>query len=116
MIETTNQDARPFVDQRGRFYTEDMRSSERLTLIDANTLHFAATIEDPNVYTRPFTIAFAFRRNAVPAAEVWEEACYEANEEQMQLFRNNGLRVYPGISAAEARALRNAWDAREAQR
>jgi hypothetical protein len=69
-----------------------------------------------NVYTRPFTIAFAYRRNAVAGAEVWEEGCYEANEEQMQLFRNNGFRMYPGISGAEARELRKAWEARERQR
>jgi len=116
VIDTTNQNGLPFVDQRGRFYTEEVRTIERLTLIDPNTLHFTATIDDPNVYTRPFTMAFAFRRNAVAGAEVWEEACYEANEEQMQLFRNNGFRMYPGIGAAEARALRNAWEAREAQR
>jgi hypothetical protein len=116
VIETTNQHNGPFVDQRGRFFTEEVRTVERLTLIDPNTLHFIATIEDPNVYTRPFTIAFAFRRNAVAGAEVWEEACYEANQEQMQLFRNHGLRMYPGISAAEAKELRKAWDEREARR
>jgi hypothetical protein len=116
VIETTNQDAGPFVDQRGRFYTEEVRTTERLTMIDANTIHFAATIDDPNVYTRPFTIAFAFRRNAAPGAEVWEEACYEYNGEQMQLFRNSGLGIYPGISANEARALKQAWEARRGQR
>lgn len=113
VIETTNQNGRPFVDQRGRFFTEDVRTIERVTLIDENTLHYTATFEDPNVYTRPFTIAFAYRRNAVEGAEVWEEACYEANEEQMQLFRNNGFRVFPGISAAQAGNLRKAWEARQ---
>jgi hypothetical protein len=113
VIETTNQNGRPFVDQRGRFFTEEARTLERLTLVDANTMHYEATFEDPNVYTRPFTMAFAYRRNAVQGAEVWEEACYEANQEQMELFRNNGLRVYPGISAAEARELRRTWESRQ---
>ena len=106
----------PFLDQRGRFLTEEARVVERVTLIDANTMHFQATYEDPNVYTRPFTIAFAFRRNVVEQTEVWEEACYETNAEQMQLFRNNGLRVHPGISAREARELKTTWEAGEAQR
>lgn len=116
VIDTTNQNGRNYLDQRGRFYTEEAHMIERMTLIDANTIHWQATIEDGNVYTRPFTIAFAFRRNAVADAEVWEEACFEDNTEQMQLFRNNGLRVYPGITAKEARDLKQAWDAREAQR
>jgi hypothetical protein len=116
VIETRSQSNRPFLDQRGRFFTEEVRTTERLTLIDANTIHFQATFDDPNVYTRPFTMAFAFRRNTQPGAEVWEEACYESNTEQMQLFRNSGLRVYPGISANEARAARLAWERGEAGR
>ena len=113
VIETTNQNGRPFVDQRGRFFTEEARTTERLTLIDANTLHYSATFDDQNVYTRPFTIAFAYRRNAVAGAEVWEEACYEANQEQMDLFRNSGFRVYPGITAAEAKKLRAEWEGKK---
>ncbi len=116
VIDTTNQNGKPFVDQRGRFFTEEARTTERLTMIDANTIHFAATIDDPNVYTRPFTMAFAFRRNTVPGSEVWEEACYEANTEQMQLFRNSGLGVFPGITASDARALRQAWEKGQGQR
>lgn len=116
VIDTANHNALPYLDQRGRFLTEDARITERLTMIDADTLHFEATYDDPNVYTRPFTIAFAYRRDAREGIEVWEEACYETNAEQMQLFRNNGLRVHPGISVDEARELRQAWEAREAQR
>jgi hypothetical protein len=116
IIETTNQNAKQFLDQRGRFYTDEMRAVERLTMVDANTLHFQAVIDDPNVFTRAFTIAYAFRRNTDPTAEVWEEACFEANAEQMQLFRNNGFQVYPGITAAEARVLRQAWEAQGAAR
>ena len=113
VIETSNQNARNFLDQRGRFYTEDAKVVERFTLIDADTMMYEATIEDPNVYTRPFTIAFPFRRNALKGAEVWEEACYESNEDQMVLFRNNGFRVYPGITTAEAKALKAAWEAQQ---
>jgi hypothetical protein len=115
VIDTTNHNALPFLDQRGRFLTEEARITERLTMVDADTLHYQATYDDPNVFTRPFTIAFAFRRDDREGIEVWEEACYESNPEQMQLFRNNGFTVNPGISAEEARAIRRAWEAREAQ-
>jgi hypothetical protein len=37
VIETTNQRAEVFLDQRGRFYTDEARVVERLTLLDANT-------------------------------------------------------------------------------
>jgi hypothetical protein len=112
VIDTTNQNAWNFLDQRGRFYTEEAHVVERLTPVDADTLLYEATVDDANVYTRPFTIAFPFRRNALANAEVWEEACFESNEDQMILFRNNGFRVYPGITAKEAKDMKAAWEAR----
>ena len=54
VIETTNQNGKPWLDQRARFYTEEAYVVERLTLIDPDTLHYQATIDDPNVYTTPF--------------------------------------------------------------
>jgi len=114
VIESPNQNAKYFLDQQGRFITEEARIVERMTLVDENTIHYQATFDDPNVYTRPFTIAFAFRRDTDENPEIWEEACYETNEDPMRLFRNNGYRVFPGISANEARELRAVWD--EAQR
>ncbi len=114
VIEAPNQNAKYFLDQRGRFITEEARIVERMTLVDENTIHYQATFDDPNVYTRPFTIAFAFRRDTDENPEIWEEACFETNEDPMRLFRNNGLRVFPGISANEARELKAAWE--ESQR
>jgi hypothetical protein len=109
IIESPNHNAKNFLDQRGRFITEEARIEERMTLIDDNTIHYQATFDDPNVYTRPFTIAFAFRRETDKNIEIWEEACHETNEDSMRLFRNNGLRVFPGITAKDARRLKAAW-------
>ncbi|HEY5624289.1 MAG TPA: hypothetical protein VIV14_11060 [Gammaproteobacteria bacterium] len=103
VIETTNQNARPFLDQRGRFFTEDAHVTERVTLVDANTMHYEATVDDPNVFTRPFTIVQPYRRISVVPYEMPELACYENNEELMQIYRDVGLRIYPGIAPEEAR-------------
>jgi hypothetical protein len=112
VIETTNQRASVFLDQRGRFYTDEARVVERFTMLDAMTMHYQATIEDPNVYMRPFTIAVAFRRNTQLNTELWEEACYEGNAERMEYFRGLGYSTYPGITGAEARRLRQAWESK----
>lgn len=103
VIETTNQNGKPWLDQRGRFYTEEAHVVERLTLIEPDTIHYQATIDDPNVYTRPFTIAFPYRRNTVEGFEMPESACYENNEALLEIYRAIGYAVYPGISAEEAR-------------
>jgi hypothetical protein len=110
VIESPNQNGKYFLDQRGRFVTDEAKIVERMTRLDENTIHYEATFDDPNVFTRPFTIAFGFRRDAAEDPEIWEEACHETNAEQLELFRNLGYRVYPGISGDEARALRVEWE------
>jgi len=102
VIETTNQNAMAWLDQRGRFFTEDAHVIERLTMIDANTIHYEATVDDPNIFTRPFTIALPYRRIADEQYEIPELACYENNEELLDIYRTVGFGVFPGISAEEA--------------
>ncbi len=115
VVETANQNARAWLDQRGRFFTDEARVVERFTLIDANTLHYQATLDDPNVYTQPFTIAFAYRRADVDSWELLEEACYENNEHARARFFNVGYEIYPGITGAEARRLRSVWEVEEGE-
>jgi hypothetical protein len=103
IVETTNQNARAWLDQRGRFYTADAVITERFTLIDPNTIHYQATVDDPNVFTRPFTIAVPYRRITDVPYEMEELACYENNEELLQIYRDVGYGIYPGVSPEEAR-------------
>ncbi len=116
VIDTANQNARAWLDQRGRFFTDEAHVVERFTLIDADTIHYQATLDDPNVYTQPFTIAIAYRRSTVQNYELLEEACYENNELARQMFINVGYEIYPGITGDEARRLKAAWELEEAER
>jgi hypothetical protein len=69
---------------------------ERFTLVDADTIHYEATLEDPVVYTRPWTIATALTRNRTSDYEFLEEACHEGNEYTLTGQRRVGLKLYPG--------------------
>jgi hypothetical protein len=74
IIDTTNvKGAR--LTYMGDFYSDNAHVVERLTFVDANTMSYEATIDDPTVYTRPWTLRVAERRR--PDDEVWESACYE---------------------------------------
>ncbi len=115
VVETRNQNAKNWLDQRGRFYTDEAVITERFTMLDANTIHWQATVEDPNVFSRPFTIALAYRRSTVEEFEVWEEACHENNVFAQQQFLNVGYKIYNGITGEEARRLSAAWDLEEAE-
>jgi hypothetical protein len=77
-------------------HSDRYRVTERYTPIDANTIHYEARIEDPQVFTQPWTIAFyAFARapkNYVPV----EYACFEGNDKNLLLMTNtdiSGIRV-----------------------
>ena len=76
VIEVTNQNDKAWLDSHGSFHSDAMRVVERWTPMDRNTLYYEATIDDPNVFTRPWTIALTYDRNRNESLEQWEYSCY----------------------------------------
>jgi hypothetical protein len=95
VIDVTNQNGRAWLDQAGHFYTEAAHMVERLTLVDPNTIHYQVTIDDPEAFTKPWTIAFPLRRNRQPGFALLEEACHEGERSTDRLLRL-GFKIYPG--------------------
>jgi hypothetical protein len=96
VVETTNFLPRDVL--RGiRLQSESLKMTERFTLVDANTLMYRATIDDPKVYTRPWTIEIPFKRDN--DYRMFEYACHEGNHAVEGILR--GARV--GESAATKR-------------
>ncbi len=50
--------------------------TERFSRVDADTLLYEYTVEDPTSFTRPFTVALPMRRNE---GQMFEYACHEGN-------------------------------------
>ena len=94
VIETTNFNGRTWLDSSGHFASDALRVVERLTLVDANTIHYAATVEDPKVFARPWTIVFAMERME-PGYEQMEEACHESDHDGEHLLQR-GFKPYSG--------------------
>jgi len=95
VIETTNFNGYTWMDDAGDFYTDNARITERLTMIDPNTIHYEATIEDPTVYTRPWTVAWALVRDTERGFELVEESCREG-ERSLDRIREQGAKFYFG--------------------
>jgi hypothetical protein len=53
------------------------RVIERFTRTAEDTVEYEITIEDPNVYTQPWKLAFPFRKEA--GSQIFEYACHEGN-------------------------------------
>ena len=62
---------------RGMPYSEQLHTVERFTLLDAQTLQYEITIDDPVYYTEPWTVAFPLHRDN--AYVIYEYACHEGN-------------------------------------
>jgi hypothetical protein len=57
--------------------TAELRVVERFTRVSADTINWQATIEDPKVYTSPWTVAMPL--NLEPEYQMYEYACHEGN-------------------------------------
>ena len=78
VVDVTNFNDVPWIDSHGSFYSEALHVVERWSLVDADTLRYEATLEDPNVFTQPWTLAFTMGRKGDDGQyEFFEEGCWE---------------------------------------
>jgi hypothetical protein len=77
VVEVTDHMPDTWFDRAGNYHSDALKVTERYTPIDANTMNYEATVDDPTVFTRPWTMRVVERRR--PDDEMWESACYEGN-------------------------------------
>ena len=65
--------------------SEALHVIERFTRTDAGTIRYEVTIEDPNVYTKPWKVAMPLTRDA--GYVVYEYACQEGNQAVENILR-----------------------------
>lgn len=68
------------------FHSDALHVVERFTIVDATTIRYEATIDDPTVFTKPWKIAFPFKRGA-PGYRLFEYACHEGNQYMRSAMR-----------------------------
>jgi hypothetical protein len=84
VVETTNYNSKGWIATnaasgriKGIPQSEALRVVERFTRLDRDTIQYEITIEDPNVYTRPWKMSFPMSKD--PNAQLFEYACHEGN-------------------------------------
>jgi hypothetical protein len=65
----------------------NMRFTERFTKVDAKTIDYVVTVEDPTMYTRPWTFVLPWKAddpNYQKPEDLYEFACHEGNYRMME--------------------------------
>ena len=66
-----------FLDRAGNYHTDGLHVVERIRRTGPDHLLYQATIEDPNIYTRPWTISMPLYRRVEPNMQLGEFRCEE---------------------------------------
>ena len=81
VVDSNHFTGKTWLDMDGNFYSENGHVVERLTMLDANTIEYRATMEDPGVFTRPWTIRVVLQRETGRGYQIFESACHEDNRD-----------------------------------
>jgi hypothetical protein len=90
VVDTTNQTGKQWFDMAGNFSTPTLHVVEKFTPIDSNTLNWEATMDDPAVYTRPWTISARITKNNTPNYQILEFACHEGEQDLIHYTQEEG--------------------------
>ena len=83
VVESTDFNEDTWFDRAGNFHSDALKVTERYTPESPNHLMYQATIEDPKVFTRPWTIRMPLYRRIEPNKQLLEYKCVEFVEELM---------------------------------
>ncbi len=83
VIETTGQNDRTWFDRAGNYHSDQLKVTERFTRTSDHTIDYSATIEDPVVFTEPWTIRMPLYRRVGADARMLKFDCVEYVEEMM---------------------------------
>jgi hypothetical protein len=82
VVETKNLNGKPWLNEAGEIVSHAETVVERFIPVNADTIRYQATVTDPIVYTRPWTIEVIFNRGE---GELLEVACLEDDQDLQHL-------------------------------
>ncbi len=83
VVEVTGLDDRTWLDRAGNYHSYQLKVTERYDMVDENVIMYSATMEDPEVYERPWTISMPLYRRLEEGYELPQFKCVEFVEELM---------------------------------
>lgn len=81
VVDVTSQNEDTWFDRAGNYHSDALHVVERYTPRSPDTLTYEATIEDPQVFSRPWKISMPLYRHVEKNAQLVESKCVEFTEE-----------------------------------
>ena len=81
VVDVTDFNGKNWFDRAGNFHSDALHLVERFTMISPDAINYEVTIEDPNVFTRPWRISMPLYRRLEPDMQLLEYRCIEFVEE-----------------------------------
>jgi hypothetical protein len=81
VVNVTDFNDKTWFDRAGNFHSDKLKLVERFTPISPDAIRYQATITDPDVFTRPWTITMPLYRRLEPNAQLLDFRCQEFVEE-----------------------------------
>ena len=85
VVDTTNFNGKTAYSREIPYLSDALHTVERFTIVDANTIDYEITIEDPTLFTKPWKVAGYFTR-APKEIESLEFACAEGSQTLVNMF------------------------------
>ena len=94
VVDVVNNNDQTWFDMAGNFHSEALHLVERYTLLDAYTIQYEVTIQDPKVFTRPWKISMPIYRQK-DMDRILEYQCQAEAEEASGAFERDPRTWYP---------------------
>jgi len=104
VVNVTKQVPDTWLDASGNYHGPNLVVEERYTLIDENHMQYEATIDDPDVFSRPWKIKIPLYRRMEDGARLLEYKCVEFGE---YLLYDHLRKGYDGPKALDGSLLEN---------
>ncbi len=81
VIDVTGFNDSTWFDRAGNYHTDALHVVERYTRVQPDVIAYEATVEDPNVFTRPWKISYPLYRRLDKNVQIMDFKCVEFVEE-----------------------------------
>jgi len=99
VVDVTNMYDHTWLDMAGDFHSDAIHVVEKYHMPDHDTIQYEATINDPKVFTKPWTINLAFHRRT-DRNRLFEYVCEAERQESNGEFTREEKTWYPGSPSA----------------